>query len=135
MPASLDLVWKPASASDAAPPVGKAKAIYRHDTYSHTIRITDGWLEDLQDFDYAAQLRPARLTGSTSGDPLAEFTVDLEQDGDDLLVTIGLASATTIGLPTSMFWDLQISDGGTDPVTTLLAGKAKCLDDVTRAVA
>ena len=127
----LDLTWKPKGPTDVTPPAGKAPAIVRGDTYAHVIRVTDGWLLGLQDNDYAAQLRADRLTSSTAGDPLASFTVDLEQDGDALLITIGLTSTVTLGLLEDMFWDLQSISAG-DVVTTLLSGAAKTLDDVTR---
>lgn len=132
--ATLDLTWKPTSPTDITPPAGKAPAIVRGDTYAHRFRVTGGVTDGLDDYDWAAQLRTARLGGATAGDPTAEFTVDLEVDGDDLLVTIGLAWTVTIGLPAStvpLFWDCQIVSDG-DVVTTVLAGKAKALDDVTR---
>lgn len=127
----LDLTWKP-SATEDTPPAGKAPAIVRNDTWAHTIRVTDGVLNGFDDWGWAAQLRDARLTGTTAGAALADFGVTLEADGDDLLVHLGLTSAQTTPLtPTSGYWDLELTDGTT--VATWLAGKAKVLDDVTRA--
>lgn len=130
MPAYLDLVWKPTT-TETTPPVGKAPAIYRGDTYAHAFRITDGWLEGLQAGTFIAQLRPARLTGSTAATPTASFSVVETQDVDDLIVTVGLTSAQTLALPAALFWDLQSTDGST--VSTLVTGKVKVLDDVSRA--
>lgn len=127
----LDLTWKP-SASQTSPPAGKAPAIVRGDTYEHTIRVTDGWLDGLGSLDWYAQLRRARLTSATAPDPVADFDVDTDQDADDLLVLIALSSTVTTDLPIDMFWDLESVDGLI--VATLLAGKAKTLDDVTRVV-
>lgn len=129
-PATLDLTWKPTSATDVTPPAGKAPCLYRGDTYGHTFRITDGRLLGFQDLDWTAQLRRARLKTATGGTPLASFSIVLTQDVDDLLVTVGLAADVTIGLIEKMFWDMQAVDGAT--VTTLVGGTAKCLDDVTR---
>lgn len=125
----LDLTWKP-SASQTSPPAGKASAIVRDDPYEHTLRVTDGWLDGLGTDEWYAQLRRARLTSSTAGDPVADFDVDTLQDADDLLVILSLTAEVTADLPPStvdLFWDLQSVDGG-----TLLAGKAKVLDDVSR---
>lgn len=128
--ASLSLTWKP-SGSSTSPPVGKASAIVRGDTYAHNIRITDGWLEGLQAGTFAAQIRRARLKTSTGGDPVASFSVVETQDVDDLVLTIGLTAAVTVALPAAeMYWDLQHTDAGV--VTTLLSGKVVVLDDVTR---
>jgi hypothetical protein len=127
--AFLDLTWKPSS-TESTPPVGKAPAIVRGDTYAHTIRITDGWLNGLQDGTFAAQIRTARLSGATAASPLVSFTVAELQDVDDLLVTFSLTSEETLDLPPEWFWDLQTTEGST--VTTLLAGKGRTLDDVTR---
>lgn len=124
--AILDLTWKP-SVTSTSPPMGKAPALVRDDPYDHTFRVTDGWA-DLGGETFAAQLRPARLTGSTAADATADFDVETEQDGDDLLIHLHLDATATAALPSAMFWDCQQVDG-----STLLAGKAKVLDDVTRA--
>lgn len=131
--AYLDLNWKP-KPTESTPPVGKAPGLIRNDTYAHTIRVTDGVLNGFDDWTWTAQIRLARLTASaTVAAPLASFTVTLEADGDDLLVHLGLASATTttLNVPKEAFWDLQLSDGTT--VTTWLTGKVKVFDDVSRA--
>lgn len=134
MYATLDLVWKP-SAGVATPPAGKAPAIVRNDTYSHTIRVTDGTLNGYDTWDWIAQIRPLRLVaGATVAAALADFTVSLETDGDDLLVHLLLSSTTTtaLSLPKAgAFWDLQLADAGV--VATWLSGKVKVLDDVSRA--
>jgi hypothetical protein len=130
--AYLDLTWKP-SASESTPPAGKAPAIIRGDSYAHTISITDGVVNGYDDWTFLAQIRLARLTDGTGGAALADFTVDLEADGDDLLVHLSLLPATTLALelPQGGFWDMQLSLAGV--VTTWLSGKVKILDDVTRA--
>lgn len=131
MYAVLDLVWKPTTA-DPTPPVGKASAIVRGDTYAHNLRITDGWLDGLQAGPFAAQLRTARLTGSTADAPTASFSVVETQDVDDLIITIGLTVTQTLALPVvPLYWDLEHTSGAVK--TTLLSGKVKVLDDVTRA--
>lgn len=128
--AILDLTWKP-SATSTSPPVGKAPAIYRNDPYDHTIRVTDGWA-DLGAEEFAAQVRPARLTGEDAATATADFDVTTEQDSADLLIHLHLDADVTTALAATdvAFWDLQQLDG-----STLLAGKAKILDDVTRAAA
>lgn len=127
----LDLNWKPTADQDT-PPVGRAPAIVRNDTWTHTIRVIDGAANGFDSWDWAAQVRAARLTGSTAGTPLASMEVSLEVDDDDLLVHLGLPSTVTTGLelPQGGVWDLQLTDGTT--VTTWLQGKVKVLDDVTR---
>jgi hypothetical protein len=126
MYALLDLNWKP-SADSTTPPTGKAPAIVRNDPYDHTLVVTAGWA-DLGTEEFEAQLRTARLTGSTAGDAAASFDVETEQDGVDLLIHIHLDATVTTALPTApLFWDCQQVDG-----STILAGKAKVLDDVTR---
>lgn len=130
---TLDLTWKP-SASEALPPAGKAPAIYRNDTYSHTIRVTDGVLNGYGDWTWIAQIRTRRLVaGATTPAISASFTVTLENDVDDLLVHLLLSSTTTtaLSLPSGGFWDLQLTNAGV--VATWLAGKVKVLDDVSRA--
>jgi hypothetical protein len=121
----LDLVWKP-SASSTEPPAGKAPALIRDDPYTHVIVVTDGWA-DLGTEDFEAQIRTARLTGDTDDPATVDFTVTTEQDGTDLQIILALTAAQTLDLPAAGFWDLQMVDGG-----TLLAGKVKVLDDVTR---
>lgn len=130
MYAVLDLVWKP-SASVSEPPAGKAGAIVRGDTYVHLFTFTNA---DESPFEIegtvAAQLRTARLTGGTADSPTASFTVAVG-DPETNEVTISLTAAQTLALPTTpLFWDLQQTVSGV--VTTLVAGKAKVLDDVTR---
>jgi hypothetical protein len=130
--ATLDLTWKP-STSAPTPPAGKAPAIVRNDTYSHTIRITDGVLNGYDDWTFIAQIRESRLTGSTAAAALASFTVTEEADGGDLLIHLLLptATTTTLDLPNGGYWDLQLSLSGV--ITTWLAGRVKVLDDVSRS--
>jgi hypothetical protein len=123
--ASLDLVWKPSSTS-TSPPAGKAPAIIRDDPYTHVFVVEDGWA-DLGSEDFEAQIRTARLTGDTDDPATVDFTVTTEQDGADLRIILALTAAQTLELPKEGFWDLQQIDGG-----TLVAGKVKVLDDVTR---
>ncbi len=129
MYAVLDLTWKP-SVTVTEPPTGKASAIIRDDPYTHVFVVTDGYL-DLGATpvlpEYVAQIRTARLTGETDDDPLADFTVEVEQDGDDFRITMSLTAEQTLELPSSGFWDMQQVDAG-----TILAGKIKVLDDVSR---
>jgi hypothetical protein len=126
----LDLTWKP-SPSQPTPPEGKAPCLIRNDPYDHTIRVTGGWA-DLGGEEFVAQARLARLTGATAGDATVDFEVTKEQDALDLLIHFHVDQAVTTALPTALsaggFWDCQIVDGH-----TILAGKAKLLDDVTRA--
>ena len=125
MYALLDLVWKP-NATQTEPPAGRAPAIIRDDPYTHTFVVTGGWA-DLGGESFEAQIRTARLTGDTAAAATVDFTVTTEQDGTDLLIHLSLTAAQTLGLPAAGFWDLQQVDGG-----TLVAGKVKVLDDVTR---
>lgn len=137
----LDLTWKPSSQS-TSPPVGRAPAIVRNDPYTHLVVVERGWA-DLGSEEFVAQLRLERLTGSTAGDATADFTVNnlrgtVDVDGifaeapagADLAIEIALLASETTALPAAFsgFWDLQQVDA-----ETLLAGKAKVLDDVTRA--
>lgn len=138
MYAILDLTWKP-SAQSSSPPTGKAPAIVRNDPYSHLIVVEDGWA-DLGSEVFLAQFRLARLTGETAGDATVDFTVTnlrgtvtdgiFAEDvgGADLAIHLALLADETTGLPSAGFWDLQQQDA-----ETLLAGKVKVLDDVTRA--
>lgn len=132
----LDLTWYP-TANDPTPPAGKASRIVRGDTYSHVIAFWNDE-EETDPFaitgDVTAQIRVARLTSATGGDPIADFAVVVSGAGNNI-VTISLTPAQTLALPARMadenyFWDLQSDDGGT--ITTLLAGKVKVLNDVTR---
>lgn len=125
MYAVLDLTWKP-SADSSTPPAGKAPAIVRNDPYDHTFRVTAGWA-DLGAETFEAQLRTARLTGTTAGTATADFEVTTEQDGVDLLIHLHLDAVDTTDLPSALFFDCQQVDG-----STIVAGKAKVLDDVTR---
>lgn len=133
MPSKLDLTWQPSSGQDT-PPVGKAPALYRDDTYTHTIRVTDGALNHFDDWTWTAQIRQSRLrAGVTVAVALASFAITLETDGDDLLVHLSLSRATTLALalPADGYWDLQLALAGVN--ATWLAGKVKLLDDVSRA--
>ena len=121
----LDLTWKP-SADQSSPPAGKAPAIIRDDPYTHVFVVTDGWA-DLGSEDFEAQIRTARLTGDTDAAATVDFTVTTEQDTTDLRIILALTAAQTLDLPSAGFWDCQMVDG-----PTLLAGKVKVLDDVTR---
>jgi hypothetical protein len=141
----LDLTWKP-SATSTSPPAGKAPAVIRNDPYTHGIVVAGGWATlGAENFD--AQIRAARLTGATAGAALADFTVVNERgvyndavvpptftetvDGPDLRIVISLTAVLTTALPvqgtSTWYWDVQQVDG-----STLLAGKVKMLDDVTR---
>jgi hypothetical protein len=121
----LDLVWKP-SASSTEPPAGKAPALVRDDPYTHVIVVTGGWA-DLGTETFEAQIRTARLTGDTVAPATVDFTVTTAQDGTDLRIILALTAAQTLDLPAAGYWDLQMVDG-----ETLLAGKVKVLDDITR---
>lgn len=128
MPGILNLTFKPAIG--AVPGVGTANAIYRHDSYAHIISFWND-AEETDPFDITgtvtAQIRTARLTAdATADDPLAEFTVQVV----DNTITVSLTSAQTTDLPSAGFWDLQVNNGGI--ITTLLMGRVKVLDDVTR---
>lgn len=136
MPAILDLTWKP-SAGVETPPAGKAPAIYRNDTYEHTIRVVDGVTNGYDSWTWIGQIRRTRLAyDATVGATAASFTVTLEPDvvtPADLLVHLLLDSTTTtaLSLPSAGgFWDLQLTLAGV--VATWLAGKVKILDDVSR---
>lgn len=126
----LDLTWK-VSATQPTPPEGKAPCIIRDDPYDHTVRVTGGWA-DLGSEVFVAQARLTRLTGATAGDATVDFEVTNEQDGVDLLIHFHVDQDVTRALPVALtgggFWDCQIVDG-----PTILAGKAKLLDDVSRA--
>lgn len=134
MPGTLSLTWKP-SASAPTPPAGQSAAIYRGDTYAHVLEF---WNDEAETDPFAltgtptAQIRSARLTSATAGDALADFACVISGAGDNIL-TISLTAAETLALPAgaTLFWDCQLTDGST--ITTLLAGKVKVLDDVTRA--
>lgn len=146
MYAVLDLTFKP-TAQTSKPPKGKGYAIVRNDPYLHTVAVAGGWAT-IGGETFAAQLRLARLTGTTAGPPTAVFTVTNRRgtitpiDGEDILVIDGtgpdlgiaieLTEEQTSALPAilgreSGYWDLQQVGGG-----TLLAGKIRVLDDVTR---
>lgn len=124
----LDLVWYP-TAANPTPPAGQASAFVRGDTYAHVLAF---WTDDEQtvpfdiDGTVTAQVRTARLSDATAGDPLADFAVTVDANE----VTFSLTAAQTLVLPARAYWDLQQIVSGV--VTTLLAGKTKTLDDVTR---
>lgn len=126
----LDLTWKP-SANSTAPAAGQSSALVRGDTYAHVIEFwNDAEQTDPLTIDgtVTAQLRAQRLSATATVDaPLAEFTVGVV----DNAVTVTLAADDTLELPSSCFWDLQQDVAGV--ITTLLAGRVKVLDDVTRA--
>lgn len=131
MPGVLDLVWdfKTATEAEPTPPAGQSNAIYRGDTYTHVFRFTN---EDETPFviegDVSGQLRPARLSSATAAAPVAVFDVAVNAN----TITISLTPEQTLALPaaTTLYWDLQVDNAGT--VTTMVAGKVKVLDDVTR---
>ena len=133
MPALLDLVWK-YSAAHPTPPDGQAPAIYRGDTYTRPLQWwTDSTNTTPLPLDvgatYAAQIRENRLTaGATAGTPLASFALSVDQPNGLIIMT--LTPTQTLALPSVGFWDIQENLGGV--ITTLIAGKVKVLDDVTR---
>jgi hypothetical protein len=127
MYAVLDFTWKP-TADSTSPPAGKAPALIRNDPFDHKFRVTAGWA-DLGTEEFEAQFRTARLTGSTAGTPAAQVEVETEQDGVDLLIHFHLDAADTTALAAALFFDCQMVGG-----STIVAGKAKVLDDVTRFV-
>lgn len=125
----LNLTFKPAIG--ATPTVGTANSIYRGDSYAHTIHF---WNDVAQTDPFnivgtvTAQIRAARLTVADIAptDPLAVFTVQVAGNA----ITISLTPEQTKALPSAGFWDLQVDNGGI--ISTLLMGKVKVLDDVTR---
>lgn len=128
----LDLTWVP-TATSTEPAAGQSAAIVRGDTYAHLLTFTDDADAPFAiTGDVAAQIRAAKLTSDTAGVPLASFACVVSGAGDNL-VTISLTSEQTLDLPASAFWDLQVDDSGT--ITTLLSGKVKVANDVTRDAA
>ncbi len=129
----LDLIWQPSRRKprETAPPRGQAEAVVRGATYALQVRINDGWVNNMQDGEFDAQLRAEALDdGVDPGAPLAAFTIVETQDGDDLLLALGLTDEVTLDLPDKWVWELEHSDGGV--VTSLLFGAGRTLDDVTR---
>jgi hypothetical protein len=126
----LDLTWV-VNANESSAPANKGEAIIRDDSYTLQVRITDGVANGLDDGEFRAQIRAARLEGTTNEAALATFAVTEDTDGDDLLVILFLTRAQTVDLPDKGFWDLQMTLGA--EATTLLSGKVKVIDDTTRA--
>ena len=128
----LDLNWK-TSVAHPTPPAGRGPCLIRDDPFDHTIRVTGGWA-DIGSEEFVAQARLARLTSATAGDATVDFEITKEQDNQDLLIHLHVDPAVTKALPAALtrgeggFWDCQIVDG-----PTILAGKVKLLDDVSRA--
>lgn len=127
----LNLDWQPTSDSSTIP-VGRGPAIVRNDTYAHRIRILDGVENGYDTADFEAQIRSQRAGAADPGEPIGEFTVVREIDGADVLVTFSLTSEETTDLEFSTaYWDLQVVQSAT--VTTLLSGRVRVVNDVTRA--
>lgn len=131
MPALFDLNWKPSAAEPDLPTTGypyRGHAVYRNDTYTITITLTDGVDPYEPEGTLAAQVRPARLAANaTAGDPLAEFDVDVAVN----VVTLTLDREQAASLPDAWYWDLQeVFDD--DTARTWFTGKGKAWGDVTR---
>jgi hypothetical protein len=133
MYAILNLNWVP-SASSTEPAAGQASALVRGDTYAHSFTF----YEDVDaatpvpfeiEGDIAAQLRTAKLPDETADTALASFVVTVDVN----VITISLTPEETLDLPSAGYWDLQQDLSGV--VTTLLQGKFKVVDDVTRVEA
>lgn len=102
-------------------------AVTRGDTYQHLVAFTDadGAPVDLTGYTYAAQLR----ANPESPDILATMDTSAGATGE-VWLTID-PDVTALLVPGRRAWDLQ----ETDPdgiVTTLLAGAADVVADVTR---
>lgn len=124
MPGVLDFDQPPGT-TDWDP--GKAPGIYRGDTWVHPLSFVD---PEGDPFPIAgtltAQLRSSDLSGPDAEEPLADVSVTV--DGAQVVLT--LPSEVTVGLPDRWVWDLQqVADGVT---TTLLRGKGRTFNDVTR---
>lgn len=138
MPGVLDLVWdfRKATQGNLTPPPGQSAGIYRGDDYEHALEF---WLDEdeTEPFEFTgtftAQIRTELLNEEDAVDPdpapIAEFECDVSGAGMNI-ITISLPAETTLTLPRSGVWDLQENSGGKR--TTILAGKVRVLDDVTR---
>jgi hypothetical protein len=132
MPALLDLTWKPSASEPELPTTGypyKAPAIYRGDSYSITLTLTEDAAPYEPEGDLYAQIRTARLgVGSAApDDPLLEFEVTVTVNE----VVISLTSDQTIDVPDSCYWDLQ-ERLDADTARTWFTGKVKGWGDITR---
>lgn len=138
MPGVLDLDWdfRKATPKNPTPAPGHSSAIYRGDSYEHVLEFWSD-TEKTEPFvftgTFRAQIREERLDQADVEDPspapVAVFNCELSGPGPNV-VTISLTPEQTLSLPVSGFWDLQEENG--ERVTTILAGKVKVLDDVTR---
>lgn len=112
-------------------PARRPIRITRGDTYQHYVTMVDadGNPANLAGCTYAAQLR----SNPTVTAVLADFTTAVDVEAGAVWVT--LDAAVTAGLPPGRrAWDLQ-ETGADGNVTTLVAGPADVLADVTRPVA
>ena len=133
MPGKLDLTvapWLPLNPTEP-----KAHGIYRDDPKPVVVRQwtddTKTTPKDLSGGDWQAQIRRARITGSTASEPLAQFAVD-DSDAANGVLVLSLTREQTRDLAlrssTDAFWDLQDEVSG----LTLLTGKVRIFDDAGR---
>lgn len=132
MPAKCDLTLAPWLPLD--PTVAKAHGCYRDSPYAVTVTLknADDTPRDISGGSFIAQIRTARLTGSTGGVPLETFDVD-DTDAATGVLILGLTETQTKGLAlkqgTDAFYDVQDTVSG----ETYLTGKFRIFDDVSRA--
>lgn len=101
--------------------------IRKGDDYSHvvTMRNSTGAI-NISGRTYTAQLR--KIATQTNPDATLTCTVTNGAGGE---ITISLSHTVTSTLDTGCYkWDLQENSGGT--ITTILAGEARVVTDVTR---
>lgn len=123
MPGVVNFTARPGTAA-ANLQDGQAEGIYRGDPWDWVIVLPAEAPAPVG--PYICQLREDRLAaGVTPGDPLAEVTVEI--DGQE--INGHLDPADTVGLPAAWVWDIQDTSTG----YTLIGGKGKTFDDVSRA--
>lgn len=108
-------------------PAYRPITVYRGDTYTHHVTLTDGdgTPIDITGYTYTAQLRAS----PESPDVLADATTSVNGPTGEVWVTIDAAVTATLH-PGRRRWDLQQDDDGV--ITTILAGPADVVGDVTR---
>lgn len=134
MPAKCDLTVAPWLPLD--PTVQKSHGIYRDSPFVRSVQVVDANDQpiDLSGGDFEAQIRKTRLTGTTAGEPLAQFAVD-DTDADTGIFVLSLTREQTKALNlragTDAFWELQDQSTG----LTWLTGKVRIYDDAGRPAA
>jgi hypothetical protein len=104
-------------------------SIYQGDDYSATVTVSnaDGTPADLSGYSAAAQIR--RKPADLSAEVEAQFLVSILSP----VIHLSLTHDETLALSGVYVWDLQLTDGASGAVITILYGQVRIAQEVTRA--